>query len=177
MYFALILSVCFFTSSYAVDAGLRRAVDYIKQPIREPRGTNDIILRGIVTPWESSAYKLQVLRVRLGLCWEYIAEDYGFSITNPLDIINNRRKILAEIKNSRQISSTERRAKHRLLKTFKRNHPDYTAVFGFVNGGGGDIVKDGICYMYGDSFLNFIFGRNRLRIIRTLRSAVQTHFQ
>ena len=48
-------------------SALQRAGVLIKKPISLNRQTNDVLLSGLVYPLEDSAYKLQVLRMRIGL--------------------------------------------------------------------------------------------------------------
>ncbi len=157
------------------DGGLAQAVTYLRQPIPRMRETNDIILSGISTPWEENAYKLQVIRVRLGIAWELATTDFGFQQMHPIDIVNHHRKIAIELKNNKRISSTEKRVKHADLLAFKRRHRDYTVIFGFINGGGHDTVKDGIQYMHGQRLLQLMFGRSKNRVIRQFREAVRSH--
>ena len=91
-------------------SALQRAGVLIKKPISLNRQTNDVLLSGLVYPLEDSAYKLQVLRMRIGLAWELVFTDYGFvRQTSGIDLINSRRRVAIELKNGYRINSIVRR--------------------------------------------------------------------
>ena len=61
--------------------GLQRAEELIKQPISLHKQTNDVVLSGLTDQIEEAAYKLQILRIRIGHAWELVFTDYGFTKT------------------------------------------------------------------------------------------------
>ena len=58
--------------------GLQRAKDLIERPITLNKQTNDVVLNGLTDQIEEAAYKLQILRIRIGHAWELVFTDYGF---------------------------------------------------------------------------------------------------
>ena len=114
--------------------GLQRAEELIKQPISLHKQTNDVILSGLTDQIEEAAYKLQILRIRIGHAWELVFTDYGF-IKQPsgIDLINHRRKIAIELKNGYCINSIVKREVLRQLREFKAQRPRYTVILGFIN--------------------------------------------
>ena len=127
--------LCLFVHGLCAGAsGLRRAKELIQQPISNHRRTSDIILSGITDRLEQNAYKLQILRMRLGQAWELVFTDYGFSKQpSGIDLINSRRRVAIELKNGYRINSIVRREDLRRLRDFKVRHPRYTVILGFIN--------------------------------------------
>ena len=75
------------------------------------------MISGITDQLEEAAYRLQVLRMRLGLAWELVFTDYGFTKQpSRIDLINHRRKIAVELKNRYRINLIARREDFRRLK-------------------------------------------------------------
>ena len=101
----LILSLVFYGSFG--ETGFQRAGALIKEPLNSHKQINDIILIGIIDQLKEVAYKLQVLRMRLGHAWELVFTDYGF-IKQPsgIDLINHRCKIAVELKNGYKINQS-----------------------------------------------------------------------
>ena len=159
-------------------SALQRAGVLIKNPISLNRQTNDVLLSGLVYPLEDSAYKLQVLRMRIGLAWELVFTDYGFvKQTSGIDLINHRRRIAIELKNGYQINSMVKREDFRRLRTFKARHPRYTVILGIINDKtleGKVRLKEGVHVMSGRRFLRYIFKGEQDHIIQYLRRAVQS---
>ena len=94
-----------------------RACNNVKQ-------INDIVLTGIRDTLEEAAYKLQVLRMRVGTAWELVFTDYGFTKQlSGIDLINHRWKIAVELKNGYRINSIVRREDFRRLKAFQETTP------------------------------------------------------
>ena len=93
-----ILIFFLFLNGLSGEIGLQRAKELIKQPIGSHRQIKDVILSGIVDKFEENAYKLQILRMRVGQAWEWVFTDYGF-IKQPsgIDLINHRCKIAIEL--------------------------------------------------------------------------------
>ena len=154
------------------DPGLQRAGELIREPFSPHMKSTDIVLTGLINRLEQAAYKLQVIRMRLGHAWEWVFTDYGFikhSSGNP------RRRIVIELKNSYRINSIVRREDLHRLKLFKARHPRYTAILGIINDKtleGHDRIKNRVRIMSGMKFLRYIFKGNEGRIIRYLRRAV-----
>ena len=175
--FLYILTLLHLSSVLRGDGGVNRGVALLRGRIPNYRPTQDIILSTIVLPCEEAAYKLQYIRVKLGMAWELALTDFGFVKSNQgFDLVSERRKIALELKNSRRVSSVIKRHSHQVLKRFKEEHPDYTVVFGYINGGGVTRMKEGVQYMYGPRLLNFLFENRQMRVINRFRQAVRQHF-
>ena len=182
--FVLILSLLFNESGATGlrhsrgTSGLQRAGALIKKPISLNRQTNDVLLSGLVYPLEDSAYKLQVLRMRIGLAWELVFTDYGFvRQTSGIDLINHRRRIAIELKNGYRINSMVKREDFRRLRTFKARHPRYTVILGIINDKtleGKVRLKEGVHVMSGRRLLRYIFKGEQDHIIQYLRRAVRS---
>ena len=177
--FLLILSLLFNGLQHSRGTtGLQRDGALIKEPLNSHKQTNDVVLTGITDTLEEAAYRLQVLRMRVGNAWELVFTDYGF-IKQPsgIDLINHRRKIAVELKNGYRINSIVRREDFRRLQEFKLQHPRYTVLLGFINDKqveGKSRVKNGVHIMSGRRFLQYIFKGDEGKIIRYLRRAVKS---
>ena len=164
-------------STQPIQPGMQRAIDYLRQPLPPTKPITDIILRGKFDNLQENAYKLNRIRSRLGNAFEFVFTDFGFELVNNIiDLINHNRSIAIELKNS--WSTDNSRAKTytiQQLQQFKRNNPQYEVIYGAINYKtqvpGKDIMKGNIRMMYGDVFLNYIFGARKDYIIRTLRTA------
>ncbi len=158
-------------------AGLHKACILISKPINSHRQTSDIVLNSITDQLHEAAYKLQVLRMRLGHAWEWVFTDYGFTKQpRGIDLINHRRKIAIELKNGYRINSIVRRVDLQRLQEFKTQHPRYTVILGFINDKtveGKSRMKNGIHVMSGRRFLQHVFMGEHDKIIRSLRRAVR----
>ena len=160
--------------------GLQRAGALIKEPLNSHKQNNDVVLTGITGTLEEAAYKLQVLRMRVGNAWELVFTDTDYGFTKQpsgIDLINHRRKVAVELKNGYRINSIVRREDFRRLKEFKRQHPRYIVILGFINdktAEGKYRVRDGVHVMSGKRFLQYIFKGDEGKIIRYLRRAVRT---
>lgn len=161
--------------------GLQKAVAYIREPIDYHNPPSDIVLHGYIDRISIDAYKLQILRMRIGLAWELVMTDYGFQrgTVPTLDLVSRTRKIAIELKNNFRINSQVKRANLQALKEFKRRHPTYQVILGFVNykSANGKVARRGnVDLIYGNPFLQHIFNGQQGNIIRQLRRAVRTHF-
>lgn len=162
--------------------GLRYAVTYLRQPIRYQTPANDIILDDYIEQISHDASKLQTLRMRLGYAWETIFTDIGFVIHDKgFDLINPTRKIALELKNGYRTNSIVLKSNIKALQTYKRNHPEYQVIVGFINyknNTGKTSRKGDVTLLYGDHLINRFFTPNDFdNIQRHLKLAVQSHFQ
>ena len=159
-------------------SGLQRAGVLIKEPLNSRKQINDIVLTGITDTLEEAAYKLQVLQMHVGSAWELVFPDYGFTKQpSRIDLINHRWKIAVELKNHYRINSIVRREDFCRLKEFKRQHPRYIVILGFINDKmteGKYRVKRGVHFMSSKHFLQYIFKSNEGKIKRYLRRAIRT---
>ena len=173
--FLLILSLLFNESG---ATGLQRAGALIKEPLNSHKQINDTMLTGITDSLEENSYRLQVLRMHVGTAWELVFTDYEFTKQpSGIDLINHRRKIAVELKNGYRINSIVRCEDFRRLKEFKRQHPRYIVILGFINDKttkGKYRVKSGVHVMSGRRFLQYIFKGDEGKIICYLRRAVRT---
>ena len=159
------------------EPGLDRAGELIREPFSPHMTSTDIVLTGLINRLEQASYKLQVLRMRLGHAWEWVFTDFGFiKHSSGIDLINPRRRIVIELKNSYRINSIVRREDLHRLKLFKARHPRYTAILGIINDKtleGHDRIKNRVRIISGMKFLRYIFKGDEDRIIRSLRRAVR----
>ena len=166
-----------FVHGLCAGSGLRRARELIQQPISNHRQTHDVVLSGVTDKLEGAAYKLQILRMRLGQAWELVFTDYGFSKQpSGIDLINSRRRVAIELKNGYRINSIVRREDLRRLRDFKVRHPRYTVILGFINDKrveGRSRIMDRVHIMSGKRFLQYVFRGGERRIISYLRRAVR----
>ena len=181
----LLLQLCCFSSgAFAIpharipSQGLDEAVRLIKRPLHNIPSIKDVILTGVADRWESQAYKLQILRQRIGYAWELVLTDFGFQRhSTGVDLIHPRRRLAIELKNSCRISSSVKRSIRKLLKDFKRTHPTYTVIFGCINyrnlATGGTSVRGGITYMKGTSLLQHFLQSRKAVIVRRLKGAAR----
>ena len=148
-----LLLILFFISSISSQPGMQRAIDYLRQPLPATRPIQDVILRGKFDNLQENAFKLNRIRTRLGRAWEFVLTDYGFNlVNNVVDLINPNRSIAVELKNSwRTDNANSKKCVFDKLKTFKRNNPRYTVVYGAINyktqNPGKDEMKENITIM------------------------------
>ena len=72
--------------------------------------------------------------MRVGTTWELVFTDNGFTKQpSGIDLINHRRKIAVELKNGYRINSIVQHEYFCILKEFKRKHPRYIVILGFIN--------------------------------------------
>ena len=158
--------------------GLQRAGALIKEPLNSHKQINDIILTGITDSIEETSYQLQVLQMCVGNAWELVFTDYGFTEQpSRIDLINHRWKIAVELKNGYRINSVVWCEDFCRLKEFKRQHPRYIVILGFINDKtteGKYCVRDGVHVVSGRCFLQYIFKGDEGKIICYLRRAVRT---
>ena len=158
--------------------GLQRAEALIKQPISLHKQTNDVVLSGLTDQIEEAAYKLQILRIRIGQAWELVFTDYGFvKLPSGIDLINHKRKIAVELKNGYRINSIVKREDLRRLREFKSTRPRYTVILGFINDKtleGRSHIRNNVHIMTGKRFLKYIFKGHEKNIISHLRESVRT---
>ena len=156
--------------------GLRKAIDIITEPLKPIVPTNDIVLRDLVSRWEKNAYKLNSMRTKIGLAWEYVFTDFDFRrYPYDIDLINPRRKIAIALKNGWDVNNNVKRYDHTQLLMFKQDNPGYEVIFGHVNYKdeiGKDVKVEGVRYMYGTKFLQYILHGRQFGLIVKLREAV-----
>ena len=160
-----------------INPGLQGAGQLILEGLKSHKPTRDKVLQGLVGKWEEAAYRLQVLRMRIGYAWELVFTDYGFKKqSSGIDLVSHRRKIVIELKNGYRINSIVRNADFRRLQAYKRRHPQYTAILGIINDKnpeGKSRTKNGLRIMSGQKFLHYILQGNEGRIILYLRRVVK----
>ena len=184
MFVFLLLFCCLSSSAFATPSvripsqGLDEAVRLIKAPLGNIPPIKDVILTGIADRWENQAYRLQILRQRIGYAWELVLTDFGFQRhPSGVDLIHPRRRLAIELKNSCRISSSTKRSIRKMLKAFKRTHPTYTVILGCINyrnlSIGGTSVRGGITYMKGTSLLQYLLQSRKAVIVRRLKGAAR----
>ena len=159
--------------------GLDAALRLINQPLSNDGHVKDIILTGVVNRWESHAYKLHILRQRIGHAWEWLVTDFGYERHScGIDLVNHRQRIAIEIKNSCQVSSTVKQATFKALRDFKLRHPNYRVIFACINYRNLDRGKTShrgpIVIMKGTSFLDYMLGTRKNDIIERLQTAARS---
>ena len=172
--------LCCLSSAFATPTthGLDEAVRLIKAPLGNIPTIKDVILSGIADRWENQAYKLQILRQRVGYAWELALTDFGFQrYPTGVDLIHPQRKVAIELKNSCRISSGVKRSVRKMLKAFKRTHPGYTVILGCINlrnmSMGGMSIRGGITYLKGTSLLEYLLRSRKAAVIRRLKQAAR----
>ena len=159
-------------------SGLRKAIDIITEPLKPIVPTNDIVLKDLVSRWEKNTFKLNSMRTRIGLAWEHVFTDFGFRrYPYDIDLINSRRKIAIALKNGWDVNNNVKRYDHNQLLMFKQDNPGYEVIFGHVNykdAIGKDVRVEGVRYMYGAMFLQYIMHGRQSKLIAHLREAVHT---
>ena len=173
----LIFLLCSVNAGWALP-GLDAAVRLIQEPVPNDGHVKDVILTGIVDTWEMNAYKLQILRQRMGYAWELVLTDFGFERhSSGIDLIHRRKRIAIELKNSCRISSAAKRNAYRLLNEFKERHPSYRVILACINyrnlNQGGTTLHRGVQYMKGKSFLSYILKTRQTAIILKLKAAAR----
>lgn len=161
--------------------GLDKAQRVIEAPVTTFSRTTDRLLMNNIDLWDEKAFKLQVLRTRIGHAWEWVFTDYGFTKSpSGIDLINRRRRIAIELKNGYKINSVIKRNNIALLKQFKRNHPGYTVILGCINykdRAGKQGMRDGVKLLYGNYLLRYIFRGQETQVINVLRQSVRRYVQ
>ena len=116
--------------------------------------------------------------MHVGNAWELVFTDYGFTKQpSGIDLINHRQKIAVELKNGYRRNSIVQCKDFCRLKEFKRQHPRYIVILGFINdktAEGKYRVRDAVCVMSGKRFLQYIFKGDEGKIICYLRRAKRT---
>ena len=93
-----------------INPGLQGAGQLILEGLKSHKPTQDKVLQGLVGKWEEAAYRLQVLRMRIGYAWELMFTDYGFEKqSSGIDLVSHSRKIVIELKNGYRINSIVRK--------------------------------------------------------------------
>ena len=96
--------------------GMRKALEILRAPIPEFTPTRDVVLHGVLSQnVEKNAQKMNTLRNRLGHAWEWVLTDYGYKKLNQgaaaaaalptPDLVNQRAKIILELKNGYKVNS------------------------------------------------------------------------
>lgn len=148
----------------------------------------------ILDPFLENELQLNVLKVKqkqmkYGKIWESVIGEYKNFIRLKeghefgFDLMNNRRKIVIELKNRYNTdNSSSKSKKYDQLSTFKESNPDYKCVYGVINDKNpeGRCVKinhndQEILYISGDKLFTLIFGEDKDRVIRTVKKAVSDY--
>ena len=175
----LLMIICCIAQAQLPTPGLDAAIRLIKQPLANDGHVKDIILTGVVNQWESHAYKLHILRQRIGHAWEWLMTDYGYERHScGIDLVNHRQRVAIEIKNSCQVSSTVKHATYKALRDFKSRRPNYRVIFGCINyrnlDRGKTFQRGTIIIMKGTSFLDYLLGTQKDDIINRFQTAART---
>ena len=173
----LIFLLCNAHAGWALP-GINAAIRLIQQPIINDGHVKDVILTGIVNRWEDHAYKLHILRQRIGHAWEWVFTDFGFERHScGVDLVHHRNKIALEIKNSCQVSSTVKQGTLKALREFKDRHPTYRVIFGCINyrniERGKSSQRGRVVIMKGTSVLDYVLGTRKEPIIERLQQAAR----
>lgn len=176
MHYLILLSI---VTACRAGRGLMEAKRLIEAPVPSFERTTDRLLQNNINQWDEKAYKLHVLRTRIGHAWESAFTDIGFSKHDSgIDLIHPQRRLAIELKNGYKLNSVIKRNNIRMLKKFKREHPTYTVILGCINyknRAGKVTVRDGVRFMYGDMLLRFIFAGDVNRITNSLRQSVRRY--
>lgn len=136
-------------------------------------------------------HKLKMIQMKLGSIWQNLMghvtgiTNLGIGHSSGLDLLSDDRfprgKFIMELKNSVLTDNASSR-KHNIskLKSFVSIHPDYIAVYGYINDkmkNGRDEVKDCVRYLSGQKLLKFIFGDHYMSIISILKQQLALQIQ
>lgn len=131
--------------------------------------------------------------MKIGEIWQEVLGNYNGFInlktghSSGLDIISYDKKVIIELKNRINTdNSSSRKTNLDKLVEFKRKHPEFRCIYGFINAntekdtlqGGKKIIQYRgieIEYYYGMFFLHFIFGKDTNRILSFLKSSIHKY--
>jgi len=132
-----ILLLILYFSQLTKQTGLQDAVELIQWRRTNFHHTNDILLKNKIIPHERTCYKIQRLKQIIGIAWEHVFKDFGFTRTSTCprggcdyDLINRRTKTVIELKNN-YLTDSGKSKKYTIqkLKAFKRRNPRYTVIY------------------------------------------------
>jgi hypothetical protein len=140
-----------------------------------------------ISPKEKEIYqRFKMMQQTEGKIWQKVMGNYppfidlGEGDESGLDIISHERKIVIELKNKYNTDNhSSKKFNIQKLKSFKKKHPDYTAVYGIVNDtnlGGKIDEKDDYVIYTGDKLLGLIFGLDKEPIVNGMKELFSEYF-
>ncbi len=100
----------------------------------------DILDSKEIIEMKKTTLKIKQLQMKIGLIWQKILGNYkNFKDLNigddtGLDIINEKEKIIIELKNRTNTDNKSAKTfNYNKLSKFKKNNPEYTCVYGCIN--------------------------------------------
>jgi len=181
----LIILIIFYSSKNSNQlTGLQKAIKLIQSRKLNFHHTNDLLLKNKIIAHERKCYDIQRLKQVIGIAWEFVFTDFGFSRIKicsrggcAYDLINRRTKTIIELKNN-YLTDSGKAKKYTMLtlEKYKRNNPNFTVIYASINykdNIGKEKIKNGVLHFYGTKFLNRYLGIRKNYIITTLRNCIQ----
>ena len=121
--------------------GLQKAVRLIQNRRNNFQHTKDVLLKNKLIPHERACYNIQRLKQIIGIAWEHVFTDFGFTrVTNcprggcDYDLIKRSTKTIIELKNN-YLTDSGKSKKYTIqkLKSYKRRNPTYTVIYASIN--------------------------------------------
>jgi len=138
------------------------------------------------------AHFVRLTQMKIGFLWEslFVIEGGFEKLPHGLDLVNNERKIVIELKNSWQSDRFIYKTYNSRKKTFdkladyKNQNPEFTCVYANINGRtdvgtNHDFYHNGqqLYQITGNELLEFIFGEEYLDTIDTVKEKLRVKFQ
>lgn len=153
---------------------------------------NDILLEEYIQKNDDiikKTKKIKQIQMKIGELWQRIIGIYGEYIDlkqghhSGLDIINENKKIVIELKNRYNTdNASSRKSNYDKLAKFKQNNPNYECVYGIINdktiqGEELTIIHNGVKLKKysGNCFLNYIFGENKDIVLNIIRNCLNCY--
>ena len=157
---------CNVTEKIRRNKGLNVAMVMIKSPFKPlVPSADDIILSPIPVGLQKDANKLSQLKIRLESAWKLVFTDYCFEQLphQGVALVNHERKIAIELTTEYPITLKAQVEGQQVLFLFKLNNPEYETIFGYINyKNESSKVVNGIRFMYGQSFWEYVTNRDLL---------------
>jgi hypothetical protein len=178
----------FVLSEYLAD--IRSKIHAIMSRPSSETLTYDILDSENIKHSKLIALQVKQRQMRIGNIWQIIIGNYdqmfdlGVGHETGLDIMSTERKLVMELKNRTNTDNASSKLSNlNKLAKYKRQHPDYEAIYGCVNDDthnktmGGEIVTfmhDGVeLKKYtGMKLLNHIFGANVQMIVECVKESL-----
>lgn len=189
-----VLIIKFIMDTFDIDKYLANIKHEIKTTFKKPKTCvrlNDILLDTYFQEHcdeVNNALLIKQIQMKIGIIWQKIIGQYdgytdlGIGHECGLDVITNTKHIIMEIKNRHNTdNSSARKANFDKLVRYKKKHPNFRCIYGVINdttsvGTYKKIIHNDtqIEYMSGDILLNFIFGKNKKRIIKNIQEFINS---
>ena len=186
--FLLLIFLCAVSKDIIVADDIGDIVDELFEGYPEYRGLRDILLDGLIDyDTLKKAYFVRLTQMKVGFLWEklFVIEGGFDKLPNGLDLVNNERRIVIELKNSWQSDNYNSQKKtFDKLADYKKQNPEFTCVYANINGRtdegtNHEFYHNGqrLYQITGNELLEFIFGEKYLNIINIVKEKLRFKFQ